>query len=149
MTILVCEQLETNLTQTVNLVFNKVYHLDGIKIKLLMYNAPAGNFTLSVKSGAETLASSSFTSADMKSDLSTADNYAHLYKALDISLILKKGSYDFVLSSSGYTFSESSFIGWCKSYENVFNEEVDALLRYTDKPFDFLIYENIREDLTR
>ena len=149
MTTLVCDELETTLTQTVNMNYDRVYHVAGLKIKLLMYNNPTGTFTLSLKSGVTTLASASFTSADIKTDLSTADNYAHLYKALNFSLPLKKGSYDLVLSSSGYTFSASSFLGWCKSYANIFNEEADSTAPYTDKPFDYLVYENVREDLIR
>jgi len=149
MTTLVIDELKTTLTQSVNLNYDRVYHVAGLKIKLLMYNNPTGTFTLSLKTGATTLASASFTSADIKTDLSTTDNYAHLYKALSFSLPLKKGSYDLVLSSSGYTFSDSSFLGWCKSYTNVFNEEVDSSASYTNKPFDFLVYENVREDLIK
>jgi hypothetical protein len=149
MTTLVCDELQTTLTQTVNLVYDRVYHIAGLKIKLLMYNNPTGTFTLSLKSGSDVLASAAFTSADIKTDLSTTDNYAHLYKALNFSLPLKKGSYDLVLSSSGYTFSTSSFLGWCKSYENVFNEEVDSAVPYSDKPFDYLVYANVREDLIK
>lgn len=149
MTTLVVDELLTTLTQTVNFEYDRRYHVAGIKIKLLMYNSPSGTFTLSLKDGATTLASADFTSTVIKSDLSTSDNYAHLYKALTFSLPLKKGSYDLVLSSSGYTYSSSSFLGWVKSYENVFNEEVDSTQPFNNKPFDFLIYENVREDLTR
>jgi hypothetical protein len=149
MTTLVCDELVTTLTQTVNLSYDRVYHIAGLKIKLLMYNAPSGTFTLSIKSGATTLASTDFTSADIKTDLSTSDNYAHIYKALSFSLPLKKGAYDLVLSSSGYTYSATNFIGWCKSFENVFNEEVDSTVTYNNKPFDYLLYANVREDLVR
>ena len=149
MTTLVADELITTLTQTVNLSYDRVYHIAGLKIKLIMYNAPSGTFTLSIKSGATTLASTDFTSADIKTDLSTADNYAHIYKALTFSLPLKKGAYDLVLSSSGYTYSATSFLGWCKSFENVFNQEVDDTVLYHDKPFDYLVYANIREDLIR
>ena len=149
MTTLVCDELITTLSQTINLTHNRIYHVAGIKISLLMYNAPSGTFTLSIKSSGTTLSSFDFTSADIKTDLSTTDNYAHIYKALNFSLPLKKGSYEFVLSPADYTYSSTSFIGWVKSYINVFNAEVDSLVPYNDKPFDFLIYENLREDLTR
>jgi hypothetical protein len=149
MTTLVCDELITTLTQTVNLSYDRVYQIAGVKIKLLMYNAPTGTFTLSLKSGATTLASDTFNSAEIKTDLSTANNYAHIYKALTFNLPLKKGAYDLVLSSSGYTFSTSSFLGWCKSFENVFNEEVDNTVEYVDKPFDYLLYANVREDLIK
>jgi len=149
MSYIVVDELVTTLTQTVTLNYDRIYHVAGLKIKLLMYNSPSGTFTLSVKQGATTLASKSFTSADIKTDLSTTDDYAYLYKALDFSLPLKKGNYDLVLSSSGYTFSVSSFIGWIKSHENIFIEKTTEPSSFIDNPLDVLIYEKLREDLTR
>jgi len=149
MTTLVCDELITTLSQTINLSYDRIYHFAGLKIKLLMFNAPSGTFTLSIKKSGDTLASADFTSADIKADLTTSNDYAYLYKALNFSLPLKKGSYELVLSSASYTYSDTSFMGWIKSYINVFNEEVDSTVSYADKPFDFLIYENVREDLTR
>jgi hypothetical protein len=140
---LVSEDLKTTLTQTITIADDRVHHIDAVKIRLLMYNAPAGTFTLSLKEGATTYASKSFTSADIKSDLSTADNYAHLYKAIqfDYTVPLNAGSYDFVLSHSGYTYSGTSFIGWIKSHENIFNTRTDALNTILDNPQDILLYE--------
>ena len=149
MTTLVTEELKTTLTETIHLKYDKIYHIEGFKIRLVMFNAPAGTFTLSVKQGAATLISKDFTSADIKSDLSTTDNYAWIDKAIvfDDLLALKKGSYDLVLSSSGYTYSAIGFLGWVKSHENIFNEREDAFVVYTTNPLDVLIYERKREDL--
>lgn len=149
MSFIVADELIDELTQEINLTYDKIYHIGGIKIKLLMFNNPGGTFTLSIKDGATTLASESFTSADIKSDLSTTDNYAYLYKALNFSLPLKKGSYDLVLSASGYNPTDSSFLGWIKSFENIFNAINGSPTSLEDNPFDVLIYENTREDLTR
>lgn len=146
---IVVDELITTLTQDVNLVYDRIYHVSGIKIKILMYNAPAGTFTLSIKQSGNTLASKSFTSADIKSDLSTTDNYAYLYKALDFSLPLKKGTYNLELSSSGYTYDIASFIGWIKSHESVFNTVTGTANTFADNPLDVLIYEKLREDITR
>lgn len=116
-----------------------------------MYNNPSGTFTVSVKQDATTLVSQTFTSADIKTELSTSDNYAYLYKLIrfDNPLRLRAGSYDLVLSSSGYTYSSGTFLGWIKSYENIFNELEDTPENYASNPFDVLIYENIRKDLQR
>jgi len=149
MSYIVVDELDTTLSQTITLDYDRIYHVAGIKMKLLMYNAPAGTFTLSLNKDATTLASASFTSADIKSDLSTTDDYAYLYKALNFSLPLKKGSYQLVLSSSGYTYSASSFMGWIKSHENVFIEPTTSSDNFIDNPLDVLIYEKIREDLVR
>ena len=150
MTTIVVDELVTTLSQNITLNSYRNYHIAGLKLRLLMYNAPAGTFTVSIKSGANTLSSYSFTSADIKTELNTTDNYAHLYKVISIPYtILKSGSYEIELSSSGYTYAFGSFIGWVKSYENIFNEREDSLDDITNNPFDILVYEKIREDLSR
>lgn len=147
MTQLVVNELITTLTQSVTFNHYRIHQVAGIKIKLLMFNAPAGTFTLSLKSGVTTLASSSFTSADIKTDLSTSDNYAWLYKALNIEIPLSPGAYDLELSASGYTPISSSFLGWVRSRENIFIEQSGTPDDFTQNPFDVLIYERMREDL--
>jgi hypothetical protein len=89
-----------------------------------MNNAPAGTFTLSIKSGATTLCSKSFTSADIKTSLGTVNNYAHVFYPIvfDSPSFLGRGSYDVVLSASGYTGTNSSFIAWIQQHENLNNE---------------------------
>ena len=149
MSTLVVEELKTTLTQTVSFKYDRVYQIGGIKIKVLMYNSPSGTFTLSIKSGVNTLASSTFTSADIKSDLDTTNNYAWVWKAVSFSgpVPLKKGSYDIELSASGYTYSAISFLGWVKLHESFFNDREDAYVDIKLNPYGILVYENIREDL--
>ena len=151
MTALVVEDFKTTLTESITFKYNKIRHIGGIKPKLLVYNMPAGTFTLSIKQGATTLASGDFTSADMQTQMGTTDNYFWLNAAVTFSglVALKKGTYDLVLSSSGYTYSPLSFIAWVRSHENIFNERTDTFVDYTTNPFDVLIYENTREDLIR
>jgi hypothetical protein len=151
MTKLVTEELKTELIQTFTLSNDRIYQIDGIKIKLLMFNEPPGIFTLSIKQGSEVLNSADFTSSDIKSDLNTSEPYAWLYKAIKFPTLtpLLKGNYDLHLSSSGYTYSSTSFIGWVKSHENIFNTRTDQYTDITENPMDFLIYESTRGDLVR
>lgn len=122
MTTLVVEELQTTLSQEFTISRSKRYHISGLKMYLVMYNAPSGTFTATIKSGATTIASKSFTSGDIQSDLSTSDSYAHVWKALvfDNNVILDKGTYTLELSSSGYTFSESAYMGWVKEHDQIF-----------------------------
>jgi hypothetical protein len=108
-----------------------------------MHNTPAGTFTFTVKSGGVALASKSFTSASIKSDLGTTDDYAHLYKTLEFDTVipLEKGTYSIVLSSSGYTFSDSSYLGWIKPHENIFNENTGEVNSLNDYSFGFELFE--------
>lgn len=151
MTTLVCDELVTTLEQSITLTQYRVYHIEALKIRIVMYNAPSGTFTLSVKSGVTTLASKDFTSAEIKSNLSTTDDYAYIDKLIqfDNALALKSGVYTLELSSSGYSYTSESFIGWVKSYENIFNDQSDNTESHIENPFDFLIYEKVKQDLVR
>jgi len=121
MTKLVVEELNTTLTQTFTLNNEGRATLSAIHPYIYMHNAPAGTFTFTLKSGADSLASASFDSAEIKADLSTSNNYAHLWKVLDFltdPIQLGQGEYTLVLSHSGYTYSDGSFLGWVKEHEN-------------------------------
>ena len=122
--IVLAEELITTLTQPFKLNLHERSHVTAVRPYMVIVGAPAGTFTMSLKSGANTLASKTFTSASMKSDLSTADNNVHMMVNLTFTDVtpLSPGSYDLVLSSSGYTFSGTSFLGWAKEYDSVYNE---------------------------
>lgn len=152
MSTIVCDELITTLTQTI--VYNDdklVRHIGGIKPRILMFNAPTGTFTATLKLGASELASQTFTSASIKTLMATTDNYAYLYVPLlfDTVCPIAPNTYTIVLSSSGYTYSGSSFIAWIKSFESIYITPTDAYISPEDNPMDILIYENVREDLIR
>ncbi len=144
MTTLVVDELKTTLTQNLTINLNRRYTVAGIRPYLYMHNSPSGTFTLSIKEGATTHASKTFTSAEIKSDLSTSDNFAHIYKALVFAnpLHLSEGTYTLELSSSGYTFGESSYLSWVKDFENIYNN-TDSLtgISLDDYPLGFQLFE--------
>lgn len=117
--------------------------LGGLKIKVLMYNAPSGTFTISLKSGATTLHSEDFTSASIKTDLSTSNNYAWIWKAFQFTnpIPLASGVYTLELSSSGYTFSDSSYLGWISDYESDYQRQTDTPSNDGENPQAFQLFE--------
>ena len=145
MTTLVVEELKTTLTQDITINLNRRYTIEGIKVYLMMYNAPSGTFTLSIKQSGSVIASKSFTSADIKTDLSTSDNYAHLWKALVFTnpLILSRGAYTLELSQSGYSFLETSYLSWVRPHENIFNDN-ESTGYFTSNPLAFRLIEKKR-----
>lgn len=148
MSFLVVDELKTTLTQRVNILYDRVYQVSGLSVKILMFNAPSGTFTVSLKNtNGDTLASDSFTSAQIKTALETSDNYAYCFVPIDIYAPLKKGAYDILISATGYTYAQDSFIGWIKSHENVYNGVDGSPQSFTENPFDYLIFERVREDL--
>lgn len=87
---------------------------------IYIHNAPAGTFTFSIKDNAGTIASTTFTSTDVKDDYGTSNSYLASWHRLTFSnnVSLKGGNtYTFELSSSGYTYSNTSFIAWVKEHE--------------------------------
>lgn len=121
--ILIVEELKSTLSQEVTWSNVKRTHLKAIRPYIYMHNAPSGTFTISVKKGSDLLAESSFTSADIKSELSTTENYIHLWKTVSFvsAIPINSGNYTIELSSMGYTFSETSYIGWIKEHEDLIN----------------------------
>lgn len=124
MTTLVIDELRgTALTQVINITLQNRIQIAGIRPYIYMHNAPAGTFTFKIKSGANTIASQTFTSAEIKTDMATANNYVHIWKKLTFStpIQLKTGAYTLELSSSGYTFSNSSYLAIIREHENISN----------------------------
>ena len=143
---LVVEELKSTLSQTVNFNLQKRYLFKGIRPYIYMHNSPAGIFTISIKSGGDTLASETFTSAEIKTELSTSDIYAHLWKILTFSapLQLGKGEYELELSSSGYTFSQSSYMGWIKKHDTRFDETSGTPVSDMENPYSYQFF-NFKE----
>lgn len=128
------------MVQGFNVKLNRRYQVGGFKIYLYMHNSPAGTFTVNLKSGLNTLASKSFNSDDIKTSLDTIDSYAHVFYPIvfDENVILEKGSYDIELTASGYTFSDSAYIGWIKEYD-IYNEFETLPISQLDYPYGFRI----------
>ena len=143
MTKLVVDELQTTLEQTFTYDLDKRATIHAVGLYLYMCNAPSGTFTLSVKSGATTLISQTFDSAEMKTDMSTTDNYLYMWKTLlfDDLIQLEKGTYTLELSSSGYTYSSTSYLAWIKEHENIFMNYTGTANNFTMYPRSFRIYE--------
>lgn len=121
MTTLIVDELITELFQDITYSSSERAIIASIMPYLMMYNAPTGTFTFSVLNGSTVLFSKTFTSADIKASLNTTSNYAHVFFPIvpTEQVELEKGTYRFKLTSSGYTFSESAYIGWIRQHEDL------------------------------
>lgn len=100
---------------------------------------------MTFKQGTTTLASRSLTMAQIISGASwTAGQYHHAFIKFDLSspLILNEEDYVIELSSSGYSFSELSYVGWVKEYDFPTNEvlPVPPTGASTDYPYSFQLW---------
>ncbi len=123
MTQRVVERLEGSMSQTFTLANDENYNVAYIRPLLYVYNSPAGTFTLTVTQGTFTQ-SVNFTASDIQTALGTSDDYFYAWYRLNFTdqLSLKKGNFTITLSSSGYTFSESAWLGWVQEHEFRFND---------------------------
>lgn len=126
MTTLVSRALDDELTQKIKFKLNGRCHLAAMIPYFLIFNAPAGVFTFELYSEdqAETIYSRDFTATDILEALETNDVYAHVFYPVipENPVQIEKGLYTMKLTATGYTKSESSFIGWIQQFEDVQNE---------------------------
>lgn len=112
MTLLVTELIGT-VSQSV--VPSKNDNVQAIRVGLYKHNNPAGSFKLEIQNAeGKLIASSNNLSA---ADISSSNFYHGLIK-FEINVHLKKNQeYKIVLTSTGYSFSESAYIGWCNTFD--------------------------------
>lgn len=124
MTTLVCQTLYTELTQEVFYGSRERLQIGCFSPYLLMMNSPVGTFNLEVIGTNGTVFSESFNSSDIKASIPTTDNYAHVfYPVIPTNPVqIEYGSFTIKLTASGYTPTNSSFLGWIQQHENIQNE---------------------------
>ncbi len=146
MTTLVLDELKTTLEQDFTLNEDS---LTGMRIKairplLYLHNDPTGTFTISLKQGVTTIDSKALTMAEILSNANFSAGQYHwgvFNFEFDQYNTIKRGlTYTIELSSSGYSFTESAYVGWIKPHEdlvNTFNEVVDI---FTKNPFGYQLW---------
>ena len=124
MTSLLVNELRSTLEQDITLKLSGRCHVGSIMPYLYMNDAPSGTFKFQLLRYSDVVYEREFTSGDIKASLGTTDNYAHVfYPVIPLGKIkLESGDYILKLSSTGYSYSPTSFIGWCQQFENVQNE---------------------------
>lgn len=124
---IIVDELKTTLSQSFSVY--KREHLGAIRPFLYKHLSPSGTFTFSIIQNATTLGSKNFTSADIEAlDGVTALNYYHgAFRVLfDNPIVLNPGTVEIKLSHSGYTFSESAYLGWIREHERTVNQFTDT-----------------------
>lgn len=91
----------------------------SIKAIFYVHNLPLGMFTATLKKGLETILSWSFDSTTLQNSFDGIEpHFAVVYPLYKSSAFrLGTGDYTLELSSVGYTYHASSWIGWCKDWQ--------------------------------
>lgn len=119
---IVTQNLKVELSQEITLNGTRREIIGSIAPLLVLVGAPLGTFTFSIMSGATTLFSESFTSADLKAALTTTDDNLYIFYPFEPNIRLKGDVYLLKLTAGGYNPTPTSFIGWGQEHENIQNE---------------------------
>lgn len=136
---LVVDELITTLDQPITV--DRSIYVATIRPHLYCHNSPIGTFSFNIYSPSGLIKSFSFTSLDIKSACGLSEAYFHAYYSIPMTpFLVPRGNYTIKLESSGYTFSESSFMGWCKDVKPTGRVNGDPE-NYTENPFSFNLIE--------
>lgn len=94
---------------------SSVIHVTAIRPHIYKHLAPAGSFYIQIQdaNGKKIANSNSLTAANI-----SASNYFHGYVRFDVSASLfPETQYRIALKSSGYSYSDSAYIGWCTDFD--------------------------------
>lgn len=124
MSTLLVQPLVSELSQVYEFTEDKRQEIGAIIPYLYVHNAPSGTFTLSLIKNAETVFSKTFTSQDVLDSIETLNDYARVFFPIVplVHIQLERGEFTIKLSSSGYTHTPSSFLGWIQQHEDLNNE---------------------------
>ncbi len=115
------ELKDQTLTQVI--AVHRKFQLSRIRLHLCKYLSPAGTFTLTLKDSEENvITSKSMTLAEMQAaatdDMQASYYHGYVSFVFPKQPILKPDTYTLELSTSGYTYAEGEFIGWCKAWDD-------------------------------
>lgn len=117
---LVIHELRTYVEQEYTIAADE--HIDAVSMRphLIRFDFPVGTARLQVRDSNKKLIAQSNAVAisDMDLDEPLGENYFHGYIRFDINAPLKAGeTYWIRLVATGYTFSESAYLGWCNDFD--------------------------------
>lgn len=123
MTTLLVDKLGNSLEQNITVTGNDRVHIAAFSPYLYVYNSPSGTFTFQLIKSSVVIFSQSFTVADIKTSLGTANNYVHVFYPIVPTVLVQmlEGNYTVKITSSGYTATEASYLGWIRQHENIQN----------------------------
>ncbi len=123
--------------------------LTGLRCKsirplLYLHNDPTGTFTITLKEGATVIDSKSLTGAEIVSTAGFTAGQFHWgifnFEFDKYNLLKKNTTYTIELDSSGYSFSEFSYLGWIKPHEDLINSRADAYDIFTQNPYGYELW---------
>lgn len=111
---LIVHELYSELFQVVKPLKNEF--IQAIRVHLYKHNNPVGSLKLEIRDNNNKVIATSNTVNISE----IAGQFYHGLITFEVSVSLQKESdYRLYLSSTGYSFAESAYIGWCNSYDQL------------------------------
>ena len=99
---------------------NRRVNVRAIRPHIYKHNLPAGTLTINIRdtTGGLVKASDPVSISDIHTNGANSQDFFHGYIRFDIEKdLLPNTTYRIELASSGYTFAESAYIGWCNDFD--------------------------------
>ena len=140
MTTLVIDELRTTLEQDFEIL--ERMQITTIRPVLYIHSAPAGSVIIKIKSGSTVLSEATMLISDIISEGSLSDySWGSFSFTLNEEIVLHpETTYTIELSGSGYSYSDSSYIGMVKPHENEINELQDSTANPLENAFGFELW---------
>lgn len=145
MTTLAVDQLITTFSQPITV--DREIKVAGIRARLYVHDIPDGTFYFNVYKGVLKIKSYSFTSLSAKAAIDTAYNFFWLDLALPGHLHLTDGEYTIKLEPFMYSFSNDSWLGLAKEYENPYGKVIGNPKDFSEYPYAIKLIEYREREL--
>lgn len=142
MSTVVVDELITTLDQPIS-VFRPI-SLAAIKPYIFAASPLIESITFSILKDGVALFTQSHLFEDLKAALNTSDDNFHGFFPFytEGTIYLPPGDYVIRMSASGYTFSSTNFVGWCKDYLRYFGKITGEIpTHYSMFPYSFRLLE--------
>jgi hypothetical protein len=117
--------------------------LVAIRPWLYLHNDPVGSIKVSLKFGAETIASKTLTVAEILTLANLpAGRYHHGFFTFDLEAVLNiKTTYQITVEGAdGYAYDPDKYFAWIKPHENLVNTFNENVLFDDQNPFGYQIW---------
>lgn len=141
---LAVSELVNALEQEFTYTKNVRTQVEAMRPYIYVHNSPSGTFYFDIIQDSTTIYTASFSSSDLYTALDTTDDYAHLFYKLDFGeeVYIDKGTYTLKMRHSGYSYSNTSWIGWVHMHDDPINEYTYSTPGTDNRlPLTFELYE--------
>lgn len=133
---LVVHELKSTITQEIN--SENTCNVVALRLHLYKHNSPAGSVYLEVQDALSNVVATS--ESILISSISASPFFHGKVRFNTVGQLKKNTQYSIILKSTGYTFDEAAYIGWCADFDfNTYDTDY-VVNRPVDSPLDYEVW---------